>query len=146
VAVPSNAEIHRRAHDAWNRRDFDGVVKDMNQSIEYTDHARGLTIRSRDEFRRWVTDWAEFLSDGRITNPRYGEAADMSIARFTARGTNDGSFGPFPATGREAVFDLCEILRFDANGKIVGGDIYYDQLSILVQLGHVEAPAAAASA
>jgi steroid delta-isomerase-like uncharacterized protein len=142
--MPSKADTHRTAHDAWNRRDFDAVVKDMASSITYIDHARGLTFGSRDDFRVWVVQWSEFFSDGQITKPRYAETDDMSISQFTARGTNDGAFGPYPATGREVVFDLCELLRFDAGGKIVGGDIYYDQLAILMQLGHVEAPVAAA--
>ena len=33
------------------------------------------------------------------------------------------------------------VLRFGSDGKIVGGAAYYDQLTILVQLGHLQAPA-----
>jgi len=33
-----------------------------------------------------------------------------------------------------------EILHFDRNGKIVAHDNYFDQLSIMVQLGLAQAP------
>jgi nuclear transport factor 2 (NTF2) superfamily protein len=139
-----NVQTHRDAHEAWNARELDAVVEKMTSSITYTDHARGLTIRTRDDFKEWVQDWAQMFSNGKIVDQKYADAGNTTVARFTGRGTNDGPFGPFSATGREVRFDVCEILEYDDQGTIVGGDVYYDQLSILVQLGHVEAPAAAA--
>src|SRR6266487_1494393 len=141
--MASNTETQRSAHEAWNRRDFDGIVQKMTESITYTDHARGMTITTPDEFRQWVSEWAEFFSDGKITDASYLDAGRTSVAQFTARGTNDGAFGPYPPTGREVVFDLCELLTYDDEGRITGGAIYYDQLGILMQLGHVEVPQAA---
>lgn len=139
-----NVQTHRDAHEAWNEREFDAVTEKMASSITYVDHARGLTIRTRDDFKEWIQGWAQMFSNGKIVDPKYADAGNTVIARMTGRGTNDGPFGPFPATGREVRFDICEILEFDDQGKIVGGDVYYDQLSILTQLGHVETPAAAA--
>ena len=137
-----NVETHRAAHNAWNKRDFDAVIGQMTPSITYIDRPRGQTIKSRDEFSEWAQEWAQMFSDGRIVEAQYTEAGDTSVARFTARGTNDGQFGPYSATGKQVTFDLCEILDFDGQGRIVGGDVYYDQLTLLVQLGHVKAPAA----
>ena len=34
-----------------------------------------------------------------------------------------------------------EIYHFNADGKIVGGRAYFDQLGLMTQLGHAEAPA-----
>jgi len=139
-----NVQTHRDAHEAWNERDFDAVTSQMASSITYTDHARGLTIRTREDFTDWVKEWAQLFSNGKIVDARYTDAGDTVVARMTGRGTNDGPFGPYPATGREVRFDVCEILQFDEQGRIVGGDVYYDQLGMLAQLGHVEVPAAAA--
>lgn len=138
-----NVETHRAAHEAWNRRDFDGAVSAMVENMTYTDHPRGLTLKSRQEFREWIAEWAQAFSDGKIIDARYADAGDTVVAQFLAQGTNDGSFGPFPATGREVTFPLCEVLYFDEEGRVVRGEAYYDQLSLLVQLGHVEAPAPA---
>jgi hypothetical protein len=41
---------------------------------------------------------------------------------------------------------MCEIIRFDAEGRIVSGGIYYDQLSMLTQLGHAQGGGAATMA
>lgn len=49
--------------------------------------------------------------------------------------------GPFPATGRPVEFAVCELLTYDADGAITGGEIYYDQATILGQLGHLQLPA-----
>src|SRR6266540_3865901 len=47
---------------------------------------------------------------------------------------HDGLLGPFPATGRQFALPLCEMWHFDASGLVVGGDLYYDQVSLLTQL------------
>jgi hypothetical protein len=36
---------------------------------------------------------------------------------------------------------FCEVMRFDAVGKIVSGGIYYDQLTLLTQLDQTAAVA-----
>ncbi len=140
-----NVETHRAAHEAWNRRDFDAIVSAMVENVTYVDHPRDITISARDEFKEWAAAWAQFFSDGKITDARYNDAGDTVVAQFVARGTNDGAFGPYPATGREVTFPICEILRFDHEGRIVSGELFFDQLGLLVQLGHVEAPAPAAA-
>lgn len=55
-------------------------------------------------------------------------------------GTNDGPFGPLPATGRPITMDAVDILHFDPEGKVVSEDWYYDQLGVLAALGHVQPP------
>jgi ketosteroid isomerase-like protein len=68
------------------------------------------------------------------------QAGDAVVAQFVGRGVNDAPLGPLPATGKPVNFNFCEILRFNDNGQVVSGDAYYDQLSIMVQLGHAQAP------
>ena len=36
---------------------------------------------------------------------------------------------------------ICEILHYDAEGRVVGGEYFYDALSQLSQLGLIEPPA-----
>jgi len=43
-------------------------------------------------------------------------------------------------------FNFCEILRFNDNGQVASGHAYYDQLSIMVQLGYAQAPQKATAA
>ena len=103
-----------------------------------------LINRSRSEFKDWVIAWAKAFSDGKITNPRYIDGGDTVIAEFTAEGTNDGPFGSFAPSARASyVLAFCEMCKFDANGRVISGGAYYDQLTLLTQLGHAPARTAA---
>jgi hypothetical protein len=44
----------------------------------------------------------------------------------------------------EMTMAFCEIARFDKQGRIVSGSCYYDQYTLLAQLGHVQPLPAAA--
>lgn len=139
-----NVETFRAAHEAFNEREFDAVLERMTKDAVYHDRARGEVYRGRDGFRQFLEGWTEAFSDGRVTEPTYTDGGDTVVALFTARGRNDGPLGPHPATGREMNLPMCEITRFDEEGRIVGGEIYYDQLTMMTQLGHVQ-PAAEAT-
>ncbi|HET9257429.1 MAG TPA: ester cyclase, partial [Pseudonocardiaceae bacterium] len=65
------------------------------------------------------------------------------VCTFTVEGTHDGQLGPFAATGKEFVLPLCEMWHFDSGERVVGGDLYYDQVSLLTQLGLMPQPAGA---
>lgn len=139
-----NVETIRSAHESWNRRDYAGVVRNMAESFAYTDHARNLTLNNREKFRAWTEDWAKAFSNGRITNAHYIDAGDIVIAQFTAEGTNDGPFDSLQPTGQRMSLHFCEIAHFDKQGRVMLGGCYYDQYTLLTQLGHVKPLAAAA--
>lgn len=139
-----NVKTLRAAHESWNKRDFAGVLRNTVEGLTYIDHARTLTLNTRDQFREWTEAWAKAFSDGRITNPEYIDAGSTVIARFTAEGTNDGPLGSHGPTGRTMSLAFCEICDFDKQGKIVSGGCYYDQYTLLTQLGHIQPLAVAA--
>jgi steroid delta-isomerase-like uncharacterized protein len=139
-----NVEIYRAGHEAFNQRDFEAMTKHYADSITWTDHAQGRTFGTPQEFKdEFLPVWVEAASDIRITGPRYLEADRTVVCTFTAVGTHDGPFGPFPATGKEFALPLCEMWHFDPNGQVVGGDLYYDQVSLLTQLDLMPQPSGA---
>jgi steroid delta-isomerase-like uncharacterized protein len=142
--TPNNVETLRAAHEHWNRRDFAGVIRNTAEGLVYTDNARGLNLNGREKFREWTEAWAAAFSDARIMNPEYIDARDIIVARFTAEGTSDGPFGSLKSTGRRVTLPFCEIFHFDQHGLIVAGSCYYDQYTLLTQLGHLQPVAAAA--
>jgi hypothetical protein len=104
----------------------------------------GRTFTTPEEFRDdFLPGWVRASSDIRITDPSYLDAGDAVVARFTCRGTHDGPLGPFPATGKALALPLCELWHFDAGRRVVGGDLYYDQVSLLMQLGLMPQPSSA---
>ncbi|MDQ4092465.1 MAG: ester cyclase [Actinomycetota bacterium] len=139
----SNVDKYRSAHEAFNRRDWTVLSQNFAANAEYTDQARGVTVKSPQELVDYLkVKWVAAFSDAAITEACYIDAGDHAIAQFTAAGTNDGAFGPMPRTGRRISTPFCEIVRFNAAGQIISGSLYYDQMTILVQLGHMEVPPA----
>jgi len=139
-----NVGMLRAAHESWNKRDFAGVVSNAVKGLAYSDHGRNITLNTRDKFREWTEGWAKAFSDGRITDPRYIDAGDIVVAQFTVEGTNDGPLGSMKPTGRKMSLPFCEICHFDKQGRIVSGGCYYDQYTLLTQLGHIQPLAVAA--
>jgi steroid delta-isomerase-like uncharacterized protein len=139
-----NVDNIRAAHESWNRRDFDGIVRNMADDVVYTDKARNLKINGKQNFKQWTQAWAKAFSDGKITNARYIDAGDTVVTEFTVEGTNDGPFSGLPPTGRRITFSFCEVSHCDANGRAVSGAAYYDLYTVLTQLGHIQPVAAAA--
>jgi len=131
-----NVKIHRSGHEAFNRRDFDALVQEYAETIDWSDHARGITFTTRQQFKDdFLSGWVAASSDCQVTDARYTDADGMVVSRFTCRGTHDGPLGSFPATGKQWALPMCEMWHFDTAGSVVGGDIYYDQVSLLTQLG-----------
>jgi steroid delta-isomerase-like uncharacterized protein len=60
---------------------------------------------------------------------------DLVAARWTARGTQSGSWAGQPATGRTAEFSGVNMFRFGDHGKVVEIWNHRDDLGLLEQLG-----------
>jgi steroid delta-isomerase-like uncharacterized protein len=60
---------------------------------------------------------------------------DLVAARWTASGTNSGSWGGRPATGKRAEFSGVNIFRFGEHGKVVEIWNHRDDLGLMEQLG-----------
>ena len=136
-----NVQNYRAGHEAFNQRDFDAMTKHYADSITWTDHSQGRTFTTPQEFRDdFLAGWIGASPDIRITGPRYIDAGQTVVCTFTVAGTHHGPLGPLPATGKEFALALCEMWHFDSSGRVVGGDLYYDQ----VLTAHAAGPDAAA--
>jgi len=137
AATTSITAIHQQMHDAFNRRDWDALRGRIAQDAVYTDHARGETATDPDAIVDLYRLWDDAFGDGEIEDVVFHQAGNVSVSQFVGRGTQDGQLGPFPPSGGYAETTFCEVLRFDDDGALVGGDMFYDQLSMLMQLGHI---------
>ena len=139
-----NVQTYRAGHEAFNQRDFAAMTTQYADTIAWTDHAQGRTFATPQQFQDdFLPGWLQASSDIRITNPHYLDAGQTVLCTFTVVGCNDGPFGPFPATGKAFALPLCEMWHFDSSGRVVGGDLYYDQVSLLTQLGMMPQPSGA---
>lgn len=101
-----------------------------------------LTCKGVQEFKAYLASWFDAFPDTAIDGGQYSVAGDVVVHQSVERATNNGPLGAFPATGRSVSVPFCEVWRLDWEGRIVTGDLYYDQLSLMVQLGHVQPPSA----
>lgn len=137
----SNVDKHRSVHEAYNRRDWTALANFFASDAEYTDQPHGVVLKGPQQLVDYLKDsWVTAFSDGAVTEADYIDAGDHVVAHFIGTGVNDGAFGPMPRTIRRISAPFCEIMRFNADGQIISGFLYYDQVTILVQLGHIECP------
>ena len=72
-----NVETYRAGHEAFNRRDFDAMVKEYAESISWIDQARGITFRTPQEFKNdFLEGWIQASSDCQVTDARYADAGE----------------------------------------------------------------------
>jgi len=139
-----NVATYQAGHEAFNQRDFGAMTKLYVDSITWTDHSQGRTFRTPQEFRDdFLAGWVAASTDIRISEPRYFDAGQAVVCTFAVVGTHDGPLGTFPATGKRFALPLCELWHFDPSGRVVGGDLYYDQVSLLTQVGLLPQPSSA---
>ncbi|MDQ3642217.1 MAG: ester cyclase [Actinomycetota bacterium] len=136
----SNTDAHRRLHDFFNRRDWDALDKYVREDVTYQDVPRGQRMGSLAAFKEWLGEWATGFSDAQVAEVAYLDGGDFTVARFQGRGTNDGKLGSFEPTDQRMDMAFCEILHWDAEGQVESAEIYYDQMTMLTQLGHVQPP------
>lgn len=139
-----HSDTHRTLHDHFNNRRFEQIEPHLAPGYLYEDLPRALTIKTAGEFTDWLKGWVTAFSDGQISSAQYVEGADHSVAMYHGRGTNDGPIGAFEATGKSADVPFCEVLHYASDGRVLSGEIYYDQLSLLAQLGLMSPPSAMA--
>lgn len=138
--IASVTLIHQELLDAFNRRDWAAIEDRLAEDVAYTDHARGQIARQPADVVALYRSWADAFSDGDVDPIVFHQAGNVSVCQFIGRGTHDGQLGPFPPTGSYAATEFCEVLRSNDDGLIIGGDMYYDQLSMLTQLGLIAEP------
>jgi steroid delta-isomerase-like uncharacterized protein len=130
----SHVDTAHAVAECFNRRDFEGMRALIAEDCLWID-GRGETYHGKDGFAAYSQAWAGAFSDGQITDSRYYDAGDTVVTEFVGRGTHDGQLGSIPATGKRAELPYLEVYHFDGQGKVRGGRAYFDQLTLLTQLG-----------
>jgi ketosteroid isomerase-like protein len=93
--MTGNAEITRRLYDAWNRRDVEGMLADVDPEIEwrpYLASVAGKPARGYDEVRAFITEFSENWETFRVDVEELFEAGDhiVTFVYVRARGRESG--------------------------------------------------------
>jgi steroid delta-isomerase-like uncharacterized protein len=142
----TNEELVRNAcHVIWGEGDLSRVrdfyaenfkAHDSSLGSNWGVGAEGVEELAR-SLRNAIPDYHETIEDIIVSG-------DRVVVRLTIRGTHTGPLPFAPATGRPIEIRDHSIFRIE-DGKIAEQWALTDQLTLLVQLGLFEAPAAADS-
>ena len=138
----SNARRHQEAHEKFNSRDWMGLKELCDPGLVYEDRPREMVSQGADDFLMYLHGWVGAFSNANAAQADYIDAGEWSIARFSGRGMNDGTLGNLPASNRQMNMPFCELLHWNADGKMDRGELYYDQFTMMTQLGMMTAASA----
>jgi steroid delta-isomerase-like uncharacterized protein len=148
MTVQENVALAQSLVDLYNSHQSDPAWLDKSLATfaadsTFTDVPSGRTLPGSDGYKQLVLFFAEAFpeSNAELTNAFATE--DQLVIELTGRGTNTGPLhlptGDIPATGRYSELRFCEVMQC-RNGKIVSFHIYYDNMTLLQNLGLVPVP------
>ena len=141
--MPDITAAGQSLYEAWEKRDFEAFEDCLADGVSFNDTSRGQVVKGKAAVRDWYASWATACPDSVAGATVVAASDDTAVFEGVYAGTNTGAFGPFPATGRSVSLPWTNVLRFDSHGRIIGGSAYYDQLTVMTQLGHMEPPVGA---
>lgn len=135
-----NKEVVRRFVTAMNERRFEDLDELVSPTVvRHSPSTPGLEIRNLDQFKDFLRGDIAGVPDSRQEIRMMAAEGDLVAVWANYSGTQEGPMGPYPPTGRRVDADFAGFLRLE-DGLIVEINAVWDNLSMLVQLGHLEPP------
>ena len=135
IDIERNKNVVREFIGAINARDWgrlDAVV-----ARDFTRHSCAAPpIYGRNELEAYLRSELEIFPDAQETIEDIVAERDRVAVRHGFQGTQKGAMGPYPASGRLMSAQYLAIYRL-AEGVIAEAWVEWDNLSGLVQLGHL---------
>jgi steroid delta-isomerase-like uncharacterized protein len=125
--------------EIWNEGNL--ALADELIAPDYVEHTADISedIVGIDAFKERVTILRTNYPDFNITVEELIVKDDKIVWRWIATGTNTGTTNDIPPTGKKTRFEGVGIIRV-ANGKFVERLIYYNEATMLRQLGYTFTP------
>lgn len=125
-----NVEAARRLYDARNRGDFEAVIGECHQEVEWHPHLSSLggqPIRGHDGVRRYLSslagEWAEFRQEPE----EFLDAGENVVALLRTRAVGRGS-------GARVDMPVAHVLTFQ-DGRCIKSVTYVDRDGALAAAG-----------
>jgi steroid delta-isomerase-like uncharacterized protein len=137
--MADTAAVALALFDDWEHRDYDAVMAHFADGAVVRDHPRGTTLSDPAEIRAWMQSWVTACPDATAAARAAVSSGTGAVIEGTYTGTNNGPLGPLPSTGRAVSMPFAIVFGFDDSGRVTSYDVYYDQYTLLSQLGHIPA-------
>ncbi len=131
-------ETVREHLDSENRHEFDATLETFEHP-RYELIATGDVYDGTEEVERYFDDTRRAFPDQRNELLALHHADDAVLVEAVVRGTHRGPLRSLPPTGREFELPILSIFMFDGD-KLVGERVYFDQTTVLRQLGVARDP------
>lgn len=106
--------------DAYNARDLDQCCAAYAPELVFISRSHGMTLNGADAVRDMFGKSFEAATPARAEIDEIFDAGDTVVFTFTMHTTD-------PETGKAARTPWCDIVKFDAEGRIIYEDNYSGQ-------------------
>ena len=133
---PTLIGIYNWSHELWNGQNISAFLPFFHPVFFYVDHPSGHHIYTLPQMKTYASSIWNFSSDAKLVDRVYIKDNSTGLILMTGNmnGTNDVSIA-FPATGNLFEIPLAETILWDEDRRALGGDMYYDRLSLIKDLG-----------
>jgi steroid delta-isomerase-like uncharacterized protein len=146
MSAQDNKAVVERLLNAWNDSDFQVIEEELVAS-DFVNHnpppVPGIG-RDRDGMLAAMRYMRQAFPDGRAESVNLVAEDDRVVVQDVVRGTHQGEFMGVSATGRQVSFEFVHIFRL-AEGRIVERWGLVDAMGLMMQLGAIATPQAAAA-
>lgn len=132
MAIDNKQLLRRFTEEIWNKANFEAIDELCDPSYEARDPMIGTY--ARDGLKETVKAYRSAFPDLKLEIVGLISEGNLTAVRWTARGTNLGSFMGMPPTGKSTVVTGIAFSEV-RNGKVVKDYNEYDALGLLRQLG-----------
>ena len=133
----------QRQVDAWNAHDASAVAEFFAEDATLHD-AGGETVSGRGAIETRAKMYMDAFPDLRLDAGPIDVDGNRFHLEWKALGTNSGSLAGMPATNKSVVVEGCDVGEVGDDGLIHAETDYWNEASMMRQLGLMPEPAAAA--
>jgi predicted ester cyclase len=141
-------DISERATAAFNAHDAQAAaaLDDPNVVFSAPGPSGRTEYRGREASRQYNQNWFDAFPDAKVVVITEVISGDHIVQEGKFEGTNTGAWksaaGEMPATGKPVKGQYCLVNKVK-DGLVVSGNLYFDQVELMTQLGLMPAPAEA---
>jgi steroid delta-isomerase-like uncharacterized protein len=139
MSAEGNKAIARRGYEAINQNNLDALDEVVAPDITDHDPAPGQAP-GLEGVKQWFSSMHTAFPDFRMNVEDMIAEGDKVVARVRLSGTHQGEFMGIDATGNRVTITGIDILRINADGKIMERWGNFDDLGMMQQLGVMEPP------
>jgi steroid delta-isomerase-like uncharacterized protein len=139
MSAEENKAIARRGYEAINQNNLDALDEVVAPDITDHDPAPGQAP-GLEGVKQWFSSMHTAFPDFRMNVEDMIAEGDKVVARVRLSGTHQGEFMGIDATGNRVTITGIDILRINADGKIMERWGNFDDLGMMQQLGVMEPP------